>query len=157
MIELSAKVMFFLEKQGFVIVSTIDENGGIHCSAKGIAGMDKEGKVYLIDLYRMSTFRNLQNNPTISITAVDEHRFTGYTLKGKAHMVERENIKEHIMQNWEEKIVKRISRRVVKNIQGEKGSVDHPEAHFPQPQYLIVMEVEGIIDLAPAPLKNQPV
>jgi uncharacterized pyridoxamine 5'-phosphate oxidase family protein len=153
--KLSNDIVNFLEKQGFVIVSTMDPSGSIHCAAKGIAGIEEKGKVYLIDLYKAKTFKNLQKNSTISITAVDEHLFIGYTLKGKAKIVDRDKIKNHIIKAWEERVIQRISKRVIKSLKDYKKSGHHPEAKFPHPQYLIEVDVDGIVDLAPPHLKKR--
>ena len=156
MVKLAQEVIDFFHKQGFVIVSTLDSRGRIHCSAKGIAGIEEKGEIYLIDVYRAQTFNNLNNNPTISITAVNEHEFKGYTLKGEGKIVEREKIKSHIIKSWEQRVIDRISKRVIKNVQRDKGSSTHPESRFPHPQYLIEMEVQEIVNLAPAHLKQPP-
>lgn len=153
--KLSSSIIHLIQKQGFTIVSTLDPQGGIHCSAKGIVGIEKEGKVYLIDLYRRNTFDNLKRNPAISITAVDEHRFIGYALKGKAKIVEREYIEGHIIKKWEKRVIQRISKRVIKNLKENKGAFHQPEALFPHPEYLIEMDVKEIIDLTPAHLKRK--
>lgn len=155
--ELTDKIMHYIQKQGFVIISTLDGDGGINVSCKGIVGMDKEGRVYLIDLYRGRTFKNLKSNPAVSISAIDAHEFTGYTLKGKAEIVERDKIEGHIIKKWEEKVIQRISERVVKNVQSNTKSFHHPEAKFPQPQYMIVVNVEEIVDLTPSHLKKDKV
>ena len=152
--KLSDDIINFFQKQGFVIISTLDEKGFIHCSAKGIVGIEAKGKVYLIDLYRAKTFNNLKNNNLVSITSVDENSFTGYTLKGRAMIVERENIKEHVVKEWEERVIKRISDRVIKNVRRDRKSSSHPEARFPVPEYLIEIDVEAVVDLAPAELKK---
>lgn len=146
-------VVVFLERQGFVIASTLDKNGKIHCAAKGIVGIDPVGQIYIIDLYCRRTFANLKKNPTISITAVDDLQFEGYTLKGKAKIVKRSQIQDHVIKSWEHKIIKRISQRVIKNIKRSKKSLHQPEVHLPQPRYLIVVNVEDIVDLTPGHLK----
>lgn len=153
---LSDDLVNFLERQGFSIVSTLDADGKIHCAAKGIVGIEKNGKVFLIDLYKAETFKNLQRNPTISITSVDEHLFMGYTLKGKAKIVERDKIKSHIIKAWEERVIKRISKRVIKSIKDYRKSGHHPEAKFPHPEYLIEVDVEDVVDLTPSRLKKIP-
>ena len=153
---LSDDIVNFLERQGFSIVSTLDANGRIHCSAKGIVGIEKKGKVFLIDLYKAETFKNLQRNPTISITSIDEHLFMGYTLKGTAKIVDRDRIKSHIIKAWEERVIQRISKRVIKSIKDYKKSGHHPEAKFPYPEYLIEVDVEDVVDLTPAHLKKIP-
>ncbi|MFH1778204.1 MAG: pyridoxamine 5'-phosphate oxidase family protein [Candidatus Omnitrophota bacterium] len=150
---LSDNIIYLFKKQGFVIVSTLDAKRTIHCSAKGIVGIEKEGKVYLIDLYRANTFNNLKRDPTISITAVDEHQFVGYTLKGKAKIIERREIQDDIIKRWEERVIQRVSKRVVQNVKHDKKSKHHPEVLFPHPQYLIEVDVEDIIDLTPTHLK----
>jgi general stress protein 26 len=150
---LSQDVINFLEKQGFVIVSTLDSNGAIHCSAKGIAGIEKKGKVFLIDVYDGITVHNLVKRPTVSITAIDEHLFMGYTLKGVATIVDREKIKDHLIKSWEDRIVRRISQRLIKHVKDEKKTPHHPEAKFPHVQHLIEIAVEEVIDLTPHHLK----
>ena len=151
--KITEDIIHLFHKQGFVIVSTLDVRGSIHCSAKGIAGIEAEGKVYLIDLYQGKTFSNLKQNPTISITAIDEDEFSGFTLKGKARIVDREGIKDHIIASWEEKVVQRVSRRVIGHIKKEKKSPHHPEAIFLHPQYLIEVDVDSVVDLTPKNLK----
>lgn len=153
--KLSQDIMSFFQEQGFVIISTLDSKGNIHCSAKGIAGIEQGGKVYLIDLYKANTFNNLQKNSTASIIAVDEHQFIGYTLKGKAKIVERAKIEKHIMKSWEDKVIQRISKRVITDVKADRKIDHHPEAKFPHPQYLIEVDVEEVIDLAPGHLKKQ--
>ena len=153
MIAIPQEVLRFLEKQGFVIISTLDENQRIHCAAKGIVGLEKEGRVHIIDVYRGRTFSNLKKNPTASVTAVDERQFHGYTLKGVAGIVEREKIAGHIIQAWEDRVIRRISGRLIHNVKNEKKTGHHPESRLPQPQYLITLDVEEIVDLAPAHLK----
>jgi uncharacterized pyridoxamine 5'-phosphate oxidase family protein len=153
--ELDDNIIHFLEKQGFVIVSTLDKDGGIHCSAKGIVGVEKRGIVLLLDLYKAQTLKNLKNNPVITLTAVDEHFFIGYALKGKAVIVEKEAIESAIMRKWEERVIRRISKRSIKHIKDEIKSYAHPEANFPLPQYLIKMEVKKIVNLAPLAPENR--
>ena len=150
---LTADVVNFFQNQNFVIVSTIDKKGCPHTSCKGLIKINKNGKAYLLDLYKTKTFRNLKHNSSIGITAVDEHRFKGYFLKGKAKLVDIGELKSHVLKVWENKIVERISNRVVKNIRGEKGHTKHPEALLPKPTYMIDMEIKDVVDLTPHKLK----
>lgn len=154
MISLSRDIIHFFQNQEFAIVSTLNSDNKIHCSAKGIIEIEPEGKMYLIDLYRSITLKNLQNDPTISITAIDSHQFIGYTLQGKAEIVERGKIKESAIAIWEQKIIKRISNRVIKNIKVDRAGFHQPEVKFPTPKHLIEVTVESVVDLAPAHLKN---
>ncbi len=146
---LPLNVANFLHKQNFIIVSTLDRRGSLHNSCKGIVKINRNGEIHLLDLYRGGTFNNLKHNPNISITAVDEHKFEGYSLKGKAKIIKIEEIKSHLLKAWEEKIAGRITHRIIKNIHGETGHPRHPEALLPKPKYLITMKVSEIINLTP--------
>ncbi|MDP3732336.1 MAG: pyridoxamine 5'-phosphate oxidase family protein [Candidatus Omnitrophota bacterium] len=146
-------VIQFFHNQGCVIVSTIDKNGFPHGACKGIVQINRNGRIYLLDLYRARTYDNLKQNSYISITAIDEHKFMGYCLKGKAEIISEEKFGSQIIKAWEARITSRLTRRVLKNIREEKGHPRHPEALLPRPEYLIVMEVEEIVDLTPHHLK----
>lgn len=147
--KLNQGIISFFHKQPYTIVTTIDEKGCPHNSCKGIVDIEENGKVYLLDVYKERTYENLKQNPHISITAVDEHKFVGYCLKGVAKMVKEKDVHSDTVKKWEEKITKRISLRLLKNIQGQKGHPRHPEALLPKPEYLIAVEVEEIVDLTP--------
>ena len=150
---LADDIINFFQSQGYVVVSTIDKNGSLHNACKGIVDIKSNGKIYLLDLYKGKTFQNLQNNRHISISAVDEHKFIGYCLKGKAKIIREEEISPQIIKAWEGRITSRLTRRVIRNIHEEKGHPRHPEALLPKPEYLIVMDAEEVIDLTPHHLK----
>lgn len=146
---LSESVIHFFESQGFVIISTLDRNGTPHSSCKGIVKIDPAGKFYLLDLYRGRTYQNLTRNSRVSITAVNEHSFKGYCLKGKAKIISGSRLGRRIIAAWESKITGRIAQRIIRNIHEEKGHPRHPEAFLPKPEYMIVMEVREMVDLTP--------
>lgn len=152
---LTDEIIRFFQNQGFVIVSTMDGNGRIHNSCKGVVKLESKGLVYLLDLYRQRTYANLKRNPHISITAVDEHKFIGYCLKGKAKIIPEEKIMPSLIKAWEERITNRLTSRVLRNIRGEKGHLRHPEALLPKQEYMIVMKAEEIIDLVPHQIKQE--
>ena len=151
--KISVEIIKFLEGESFAIISTIGENGFPHSACKDIIKIDPSGRIYLLDVYLRQTHKNLLVNPKVSITAVNEHKFKGYCLKGEAKIIERREFKPEIIKAWEEKITSRITRRLIKNMREEKGHPAHPEAAFPGPEYMIMVEVTEIIDLTPQHLK----
>jgi len=100
------------------------------------------------------TYENLKRNPCISITAIDEHKFIGYCLKGKAEIVSDGGLKSNIIKAWDSRITSRLTRRLLKNIREEKGHLRHPEILLPKPEYMIAIGVEEIIDLTPYHFKQ---
>jgi general stress protein 26 len=151
--KLNDDILQFFRSQGAVIVNTLDAGGSIHSSCKGIVKIDHDGIVYLLDVYRGRTFENLKHNHNVTITAVDEHKFIGYCLKGKARIMPQKELDAQIMQAWESGITARLARRLIKNIREEKGYSRHPEALLPKPEYLIVVKVQEVLDLTPHKLK----
>jgi len=151
--KLKEEVVQFLRNQGYVIVSTIDDKGFPHNACKGIVKINRNGTIYLLDLYKAETYENLKHNSHISITAADEHKFIGYCLKGRAKIIAEDKIKPELLRAWEDRIASRLTQRLLKNIREEKGHSRHPEILLPQPEYMIEMEVEEIIDLTPHQLK----
>jgi len=148
--KLSDDVIRFFEKQGGVIVSTLNDKGKIHCSVKGVVSVKGGGKIFLIDLYLYRTFCNLRSNPMISLTAIDEHQFKGYSLQGKARIIPRAKIKKETLEQWEKKVAQRITKRVARSVKTGTKSHRHHEAHLPvQPKYLIEVSVNNVINLSP--------
>ena len=150
---LNTAVINFFRSQGCVIVTTISGDGSPHSSCKGIVSIDPRGQVYLFDLYLKGTLTNLKKDPKMSITAVDEHNFVGYTLSGRGRIVEKDAVEEHILKAWEDKLTERLTNRVVKNIREKKGALRHPEVLMPSPEYLIILDVERVVDLRPPDLR----
>jgi putative heme iron utilization protein len=157
--KIPTEVSKFFLSQGFVIVATLDDNGQIHGSAKGlviIENINDKGRALIFDLYMNRTFRNLQKNTAISVMAIDERAFEGYVLQGTAKMILSEDVQPKLLDEWESRLVARISHRVISSVQRGKKSSIHPEIHLPKrPKYLIEMAVKNIINLStPSIFKN---
>jgi len=149
------EVVRFFERQNFVIVNTIDPDHGIHAAAKGIAVLDPGGEVFVADLYMRHTHQNLLQDSRISLTAVDEKAFVGYCLQGHAGIIPRKEIPAFLNEAWEKKIILRMSQRVMRGVQVQARSEIHHEAHLPvQPQYVIKMKVDSIVDMSPPGMRK---
>ncbi len=152
--KISQEIVNFLNNQGFVLISSIDRNGFPHNSAKAIAKINTDGEIYLIDVYHGLTNRNIKNNSKVSISAIDEHKFIGYCLKGKAKIIADDNFSQEIIKIWEDNITGRLTKRLLKNLADDKSRAHHPEASLPQPKHIIAVDVQEIVDLAPQHLRK---
>jgi general stress protein 26 len=151
---LNDDIMGFFKKQSFVIVTTLDPDGTPHDSCKDVIRLSRDGRIYLLDLYMRRTFQNLKNNPHMCVAQVDEHRFAGYCLKGQGHAVKIERLRAQVNKIWQKKMNSRIVNRIIRNIHEDKGHPAQPESLLPRPEYMIVMDVEEIIDLTPGHIKG---
>ncbi len=151
--EIAKEIAGFFKKQQYVIITTLDEKGFPHSSCKGLVKIEDD-RVFLLDLYKQRTYRNLKKNRKINVTAVDAESFIGYCLKGTARIVKIEAAHKELLNRWEENVVKRVSHRVISHLHGERSSVYHPESLMPHPQYIIVMTIKEIVDLVPGFIKS---
>ncbi len=138
----------FFQAQSFVVVSTIDAEGFVHNSCKDIVHVTPQGRVFLLDLYHGSTEANVRRDPHISLTAVDEHHFKGFCLKGRVISITQNDIDQELIKAWDERMTSRVTKRLLKNVGGDKGHPFHPELSMPTPKYLIAVDVERVVDLA---------
>lgn len=152
--KIPAEIIDFLRAQSFVLVSSIDKAGFPHSSCKAIIRIDQAGKIFLMDVYHGTTCENIKRNPRISISAIDEHKFSGYCLKGRGKIMSDNNISQEIIKIWEDNITSRLTKRLLRNLSDDKGRGHHPEASLPHPKHIIAIEVEKIVDLAPYHLKK---
>jgi hypothetical protein len=108
----------------------------------------------LIDVYYGITAENIKRNPQINISVVDEHKFMGYCLKGKAKVTLDDEISQDFIKSWEDNITSRLTKRLLRNLAKGKAHAHHPEASLPRPKHLISIEVEEIVNLAPLYLRK---
>jgi len=155
MVEFDKDLIYFLRNQEFLIVSTFDSKKRIHCSAKDIVDIDPCGKIYVVDLFCRNTLANLRRDSNITVTAVNNKSFSGYTIKGKASLIDKPDISKDMRGKWEERILKRISKRVISDVQKEKSTPYNPESLLPKLCSLIEIIAEEIIDLTPKNLKHK--
>ena len=152
--QIPEEVINFLHTQGFVIVASVDKDGFPHSSCKAIVKSDSAGTIYLVDVYYGSTCENIKRNPLVSISAVDEYKFMGYCLKGKARIMPNDFISQEIIKKWEDNITSRLAKRLLTNLSKDKSHTHHPEASLPEPKHLIAIQVEQIVDLSPRHLRK---
>ncbi len=146
--QVPVEIINFFRTQSFVIVASVDKDGFPHSSCKAIVKSDSVGTIYLIDAYHGVTCENIKRNPLVSISAVDEYKFMGYCLKGKARIMPNDNISQEIIKKWENNITSRMAKRLLTDLSKDKSHAHHPEASLPEPEHLIAVEVEQIVDLS---------
>lgn len=146
--ELSRDVIRFLDRQDFVVITTIGENGYPHSACKGIVDIEPD-RVFLIDLYRRNTYTNLKSDNRVNICAVDGASFSGYSIQGSAEIIDIRESHEPLIDTWREKVVQRVTKRVLTHIRKDSMSSHHPEAIMPHPQYIIGITPLSVIDLNP--------
>jgi predicted pyridoxine 5'-phosphate oxidase superfamily flavin-nucleotide-binding protein len=136
-----------------VLVGTANKRGVPNVSPKGVVSVDcAEGTIYFVDLYGGRTYRNLKENPQVSIAVVNYHEFCGYQFKGHTSLVSSGPLFENFKQAWERRSTGLLIERIIQNVR-QGHSHGRSELHLPEPKHLVRVKVEKIIDLAPRGLK----
>jgi len=152
----SSDLMDFLKDHHTAVVSTLDDNGCVHTSIKGITGIDVAGRLFVVDLYKKLTYENISKRSCVTVTVFDHDRFLGWSLQGRGKVVEREGMTAELHADWEDRIVSRISERLIGNLRSAFGGKANYEAQLPhQLQYVIEVDVEKIVDLRPTCIKEK--
>jgi uncharacterized pyridoxamine 5'-phosphate oxidase family protein len=149
-------LMDFLKDHHTAVVATLDEGGCVHTSVKGIVGVAAAGRLYVVDLYKRQTYQNILKRACVTVTVLDQDRFVGWSLQGRGKTVEKEAIAAELHAEWEERIVNRISERLLSNLRSAFGGKANYESQLPHmPQYVIEVDVEKVVDLRPTCIKEK--
>ncbi len=143
-----------LTRQNVVVVGSVNPDGTPNLSLKGLLQVDaEEGLIYVCDLYRKKTSRNLKRHPGVSILVFSIEEFSGYQFTGTAELIETGPLFEKMSADWSRKKSRLIGRRISRNVR--KGfSHGRSETHLPPPRALVRVKVDKVYDLSPAHLQK---
>lgn len=109
-------------------VSTAASDGSPNATPKGSVRVIDDEHIVFADLFSLKTRENLQANPKIGITVIDEATGKGYQIKGSAEMVESGPLYEQMAE----------------------GLKQSPK-QLPPLQYVVYITVESVYDQSVGP------
>ena len=77
-----------LKSREFLSVATADMSGQPNAAPKFLLKIE-DNTLYLVDYIIGKTFKNLSNNPRVSISFMDNNSLVGYQLNGRAEIIEK--------------------------------------------------------------------
>ncbi len=102
MAKLTADMKAMLGKQ-LAVVATASRSGVPNVGPKGsVMAIDDETLVYS-EATGGKTFRNLQENPAVSVMVIDREKSDGFQAKGKAELITSGSLFEQIARRQEER------------------------------------------------------
>jgi uncharacterized pyridoxamine 5'-phosphate oxidase family protein len=124
MVTITSDVKEMMEKQQVILVGTSNKRGIPNLSPRSSFYVDKDA-IYWYEIFKHKSYQNFMKNNWISISVIDNVKFSGYQLKGKVEIVEDERkffdinakISENIPKDHEELIRKLIRENGVKVVQ----------------------------------------
>jgi len=109
-------------------VATADQEGLPNVTPKGTIQVLDDNTIIFADLFSLKTRDNLQKNPKVAVTVIDQEKFAGYQFKGKAELIDAGPVYEKV-----------------------KEELKKAPRPLPEPKYVAKITVEAIYDQSPGP------
>ena len=119
--KITEKIAELLEKREFVSIATVDPAGQPNSVPKFFFRA-KGDFMYLIDYVLGKTVINLEKNPRASVSFMDLESLEAYRLNGTATLISKGKLFDKILQEWDKKLLRMTTTRVVEAVQTGKKS-----------------------------------
>lgn len=117
--KISRGLAALLKKSEFISVGTSDASGSPSVASKFLLKVDGN-TVYLVDLIKGKTLRNVRYNPIISLSVMDEDNLRGYQINGTVSVIEFGKEFDLLMLEFTEKQVSFATNRIIAGVQQSK-------------------------------------
>lgn len=126
-------------------VASCDLQGKPNSAAKMLVEVVEPNRIYFLDFNHTQTFSNIQINPQLSVSFMDDASFTGYRLTGIAEIVSSGTEYEAAKKSWEKRVISYEADRILARLTG-RYSTKESEMKLP-PDFVIVKLVvkEGAV------------
>lgn len=127
MAKIPAEVQEFL-KNKMAWVATATPDGLPNATPKGTVQLLDEEHLVFADLFSLKTRENLQINPKVAVTVVDEKTHKGYQLKGSVELIDSGSLFDRIA-----------------------GQLEKASKQLPKPKYVVKIAVDSVYDQSVGP------
>ena len=139
------KIIELFEKREFVSVATVTPDGRPNTAPKFFFRA-KGDFIYLIDYVLGKTVTNLKENPRVSVSFMDMDSLEAYRLNGAAKLIEKGRIFEQVLKEWDKKMVKMATDRVIDAVKtGKKHG--HYELEMTEKFIILKIKIENIVKI----------
>lgn len=94
----------------------------LHCkpnsAAKLLVDVELPNHVYYLDYNHTQTYSNIQANPQISISFMDDAAFTGFRMTGTAQVLTSGKEYDEACKSWEKRLIAYEADRIVRRLMG---------------------------------------
>ena len=134
-----------LGKREFVSVGTVAPDGEPNTVPKFFFRA-KGDFIYLIDYVIGKTVINLEKNPRVSVSFMDMTSLEAYRLNGTAKMIREGKVFEKILKEWDKKLIKMATTRVIEGVQSGK-SHGHYELEMGVKFIVLKIKIENVVKI----------
>lgn len=141
--KINEKLEEILGKREFVSIATVGRDGQPNSVPKFFFRA-KGDFIYLIDYVLGQTVTNLKENPRVSVSFMDTANLEAYRLNGTAKLIGEGRVFKKILQEWDKKLIKLATTRVVEAVQTGKKS-RHYELEVGEKFIILKIKVTDVI------------
>jgi hypothetical protein len=131
MAKIPGEVQEFVENK-LAWVATASPDGTPNATPKGSARVLDDEHLIFADLFSLKTRENLQKNPKVAVTVIDEKKHKGCQFKGAAQLVDSGPVFEQVVE------------------QLKKAPMQ-----LPHPKYVVIITVDSVYDQSVGPRAGQ--
>jgi hypothetical protein len=131
MAKIPAEVQEFV-KNKTAWVATASPDGMPNTTPKGSVRVLDDEHIIFADLFSLKTRENLQKNPKVAVTVIDNEKYKGYQFKGAAQLVESGPVFD--------KVVEELKKAPMQ---------------LPHPKYVVIITVDSVYDQSVGPKAGQ--
>ncbi len=113
-------------------VATASPDGVPNTTPKGSVQVIDDEHLVFADLFSLKTRDNLQKNPKVAVTIIDQEKYKGYQFKGSAQLVDSGPIFDQMVE------------------QLKKAPMQ-----LPHPKYVVIITVDSVYDQSVGPKAGQ--
>ncbi len=113
-------------------VATASPDGTPNVTPKGSVQVLDDEHLIFADLFSLKTRYNLQKNPKVAVTVIDEKKYKGYQFKGAAQLVDSGPVFDQVVE------------------QLKKAPMQ-----LPHPKYVVIIMVDSVYDQSVGPKAGQ--
>ena len=144
---IASRLKHFFRNAQFVDIATCDKQCRPYAAPKFLLKVEGD-KIYLADYVFGKTWRNLQENPFVSLTILDYDSLIGYQFNGEVGLLIEGDDYDALKKELQIRKMKSSVERVIKSVREEKLRHNF-ELIFPDKTGILIVTVKEIVDIGP--------
>jgi general stress protein 26 len=117
-------------------IATADRSGIPNSASKMVIDVVAPNALYFLEYKPTRSYRNMMENPWVSVSFLDDASFTGFRMTGHAKVMESGPEFEAISMSWGKRVVRYEAERMIRRMQGHY-STKESESSLPQDYVLV--------------------
>ncbi len=139
-----------IESREFISVASCDLDARPNAAPKFLLKVEAS-HIYLVDYVLGQTFRNLQANPRVSLSFLDNNTLMGYQINGKVEIIDSGPEYDSALKDLERKEIDLSATRIIDGV--TKGHAHNAYEMAASEQFVILkVKVEEIVQIHPTGL-----